>query len=294
MLASVKTLLSSVVDYAGLFPPAQLDLQQAMDNYARYRRSEHCWMLGRFVLPISRLQDFEDRLSALGKIGPIALSGIVSKDWELDLERIQSGDRRDRWGLAALEFPPLLKPADIQSMLPRLPKGIEAFFEIPCSDNLDAYISVLQGSVLQGTGAAAKLRLGGVNREAFPSAKQVCQVVLACAAAGVPFKATAGLHHPLPAQHALPDGSLVAMHGFLNLAISAALACGHEVTAAEARAILHEVSIDRFHFSNEWLSWGDRPLALSQVGEARQRLFRSFGSCSFEEPVEDLKELKLL
>ena len=289
MYASVKTLLSSAVDYAGLFPPARLDLQQALNNYVRYRASDRGWMLGRFVLPIARLQEFEDLLSALGEVAPIPIAAIVSKDWELDLERIESSDLRGQGDIAALEFPPLLQPTDIESMLPHLPKGVDTCFEIPSFEDSDAYIAILQG-----TDTAAKVRMGGLNPEAFPNTTEVCQFVLTCAAVQVPFKATAGLHYPLAARHSLPNGSVVPMHGFLNVAILAALAYSHDVTVEEALVILHEASIDRFQFLDGEISWDDLHITLSQVEEARQHLFRSFGSCSFADPIEGLKELKLL
>ena len=289
MHASVKTLLSSVVDFAGLFPPARLDLQQTMSNYVRYRSSRYGWMLGRFVLPLARLQEFEDLLPALEEEESILISAIVTKDWELDLERIEASELRGQGDIAALEFPSLLKPEDIESMLPHLPKDKDAFFEIPTNERAAEYVAVLRG-----TGAGAKVRLGGLTRETFPSSDRVSRTVLACTSARLPFKATAGLHHPLPARRSQPDGSLVPMQGFLNLAIAAALAYYYELSAEEAESLLQESSLERFQFSDGGLSWGDRHLSLAQVAEARQRCFRSFSSCSFEEPVDDLEVLKLL
>ena len=289
MLASVKTLLAAVVDYAGLFPPARLDLQEAMQNYLRYRASDRSWMLGRFVLPIARLQEFEDRLPAMGEVEPFPIAAIVSKDWELDLERIESSELRGQGDIAALEFPPLLQPADIESMLPHLPEGVDTFFEIPSFEDSDAYLAALQG-----TGAAAKVRMGGLDSEAFPNAIQVARVVLTCAELQVPFKATAGLHYPLPARHSLLDGTIASMQGFLNLAIAAALAYEQTVSAEEALVILDEATSERFQFDDEGIGWGDLHITLSQIEETRQQLFRSFGSCSFAEPVAELEELNLL
>ena len=56
---SLTTLLAGLVDYAGLFPPAALDMSDAVREYAGYRRGTHAWMLGRFVLPVGRLGEFE-------------------------------------------------------------------------------------------------------------------------------------------------------------------------------------------------------------------------------------------
>ncbi len=99
------------------------------------------------------------------------------------------------------------------------------------------------------------------------------------AAAGVPFKATAGLHHPLPSPP---------MHGFVNLFLAAALAW-HGGSEADALFTLRETS---FHFDSH-AAWGAGAYRLTakQIRAARSGFAISFGSCSFEEPVADLKEL---
>lgn len=278
MLASVKALLSSIVDYAGLFPPAKLDLRAAMANYAQYRASPYTWMLGRFVLPVSRLDRFEALLAQF-PLKQRSLSVILSEDLEL-IESI---------AVTALEFPPL-SPSAIEQLLPSLPTKVEAFFEIPCGKDLEPYLDVLR----QG-GASAKIRTGGMTVDAFPSMAQLSQCIFAFAKAQIPFKATAGLHHPLPGEYPLtgePNSPTTRMHGFLNVAILAAFAYGQKVTSQEALEILS--SSDGFQFRADGIWWRDRYLDIAEIEETRQRFFRSFGSCSFQEPIDDLKELKLL
>ena len=55
---ALHALLDGLIDYAGLFPPAKLPMGDAVRNYAAYLRSEHEWMLGRFICPVSRLEEF--------------------------------------------------------------------------------------------------------------------------------------------------------------------------------------------------------------------------------------------
>src|SRR5262245_29841852 len=55
---SVRILLNEIIDYAGLFPPSQVSMPDAVLKYATYRHSNFGWMLGRFVLPVSRLDEF--------------------------------------------------------------------------------------------------------------------------------------------------------------------------------------------------------------------------------------------
>ena len=298
MIASVKALLSSVVDYAGLFPPAKLDMEEAMSNYARYQTTPYSWMLGHFVVPASRLNELEELLPRF-PLKQWSIAAISSADVELEVDRVHSLHNNNQIAIAALEFPPL-PPAEIEKIGPRLPPEVDSFFEIPLKGDIDAYLATVQH-----TGASAKVRTGGITADAFPSTTQLCQFMVACAKAQVPFKATAGLHHALPANYRLtyePDSPSTSMHGFLNVAILAALVYWQKVTPEEALEVLKESSIEGFQFNADGIAWrvkpsyplGNRYLNLAEIEEVRKRFFRSFGSCSFQEPIDDLKELQLL
>lgn len=294
MLPSINALLTAIVDYAGLFPPATLDLRQAMTNYVQYSGTPDRWLLGQFVLPASRLDEFQSLLPKF-PLTRWSLSIIVEQELTLAIERVQSCLSHPQIAVKSLEFLPLA-PAAIEQILPLLPVGIESYFEVPWIGNLDA---VLQ--VLQSTQAAVKLRTGGMTMDAFPNSIQLGQAIVGCAEAQVPFKATAGLHHPLPTICRLrdePGSATTAMHGFLNVALLAALAFNQTVSLEEAVAVLEagdESNLrDRFQFLAEGISWGDRALSLTEIEAARHSCFRSFGSCSFAEPTEDLRALQLI
>ncbi len=292
MPASVKVLLSSVVDYAGLFPPAKLGIREAMINYTQAHIAPYAWMLGRFVLPASRLDEFEALLSQLeeSQTSQWSLSVLLSQDVATEVEKVRSLNNPNI-SISALEIPPL-PPTEIERVFPYLPTGVDLFFEIPINQDLKAYLSVLQK-----IGASAKVRTGGLTAEAFPSVTQLCQCICAFAEARVPFKATAGLHHPLPAEYRLtyePDSPFSNMHGFLNVTILAALVYWQKVTLEEAVAILQESSINKFQFREDGIDWNHYQLNLLEIETARQQFFRSFGSCSSEEPIHDLKNLNLL
>jgi hypothetical protein len=291
MLASLKALLSSVVDYAGLFPPAKLELQPAMANYAQYQATSHAWMLGRFVLPVSRLQEFEKLLPE--KSTPWPLSVIMTgelKNIKQAIAQLQSLNP-EKITIISLEFPPL-PPTHIESILSFIPREIESFFEIPLHSDFKTYLSVLQPA-----GAAAKIRTGGVTVDAFPSATQLCQSIFAFAEAEIAFKATAGLHHPIPGKHSLtsePNSPVSVMHGFLNVAVLAALVYWQKIKPTIGVELLKESKCDNFQFSTDGIFWKDYQLNIAEIEQTRQRFFRSFGSCSFQDPINDLKELKLL
>lgn len=290
MLASVKALLSTVVDYAGLFPPAKLGMREAMANYAQYQTVPYTWMLGRFVVPVSRLNELDELLPTF-PLQQWFVSAILSEDLELELDRVRSLPNQSQIAIASLEFPPL-PPSAIAKVLPRLPAGIDSFFEIPFKEDIEPYLATLQG-----TGASAKIRTGGITADAFPSATQLCQFIVAGAKAQVPFKATAGLHHSLPGNYRLtyvPDSLSTKMHGFLNVAIAAALIYWQKVTQAEALEVLQEVSLEACQFRDNSIAWRNYQLNVSELETVRQQFFCSFGSCSFQEPIDELKELKLL
>jgi len=289
MLALIKALLSSVVDYAGIFPPAKLGMREAMVNYAQDQMADYSWMLGRFVLSASRLNEFSELLPTF-PLKHWSLSAIISEDLESEIERVRSL-HNDNIAITALEFPPL-SPTQIERVFPLLPAGVDLFFEIPLNRELEGYLTVLRR-----IGASAKIRAGGITVDAFPSITQLCRCICGFAAAQVPFKATAGLHHPLLAKHRLtsePNSPSAAMHGFLNVAILAALVYWQKVTPEDALAVLKESSIEGFQFRADSIWWRDRQLNRLEIEATRQHFFRSFGSCSFQEPIDELKELKLL
>jgi hypothetical protein len=123
----------------------------------------------------------------------------------------------------------------------------------------------------------AKIRTGGLTPDAYPSAEALAGFLRRAATARVPFKATAGLHHPLP----VPP-----MHGFVNVFLAAALAWNKGIDS-HVLFTLHERN---FEFAAE-ARWGSHRLTAAQIREARTEFAISFGSCSFQEPLADLKEL---
>jgi hypothetical protein len=161
--------------------------------------------------------------------------------------------------------------------------GRPAYCEVPIAE-LDA---------VRRAGCFAKLRTGGVKPDAIPVVGEVAAFIVACAERRLPFKATAGLHHPVRATHPLTyeaDAPRAVMHGFLNVFLAAAFAWHGD---RDIEPILAETDAAAFRFDDR-AHWRDRSLGAGQVREAREQFAHSFGSCSFEEPVRDLEALGLL
>jgi len=252
----VRELLAGLIDYAGVFPPAALPLDQAVANYARYRTSPETWMLGRFVLPVAH--------AVLSPAKQFPFSAIVG---EGDLDQIPPH-------VDSIEIK-VSTPARIESAASRIPKNVTPYFEI-------TDLTLLP--VIRAAGARAKIRTGGITPDAFPPASQIANFLVACARENVAFKATAGLHHPLRCYHPLTysaDGPSGWMYGFLNVFTAAVLARRGETNLEQI--LLAESADD--------LPRLDDP---AEVTAVRHDFAISFGSCSFEEPVADLKALRLL
>jgi hypothetical protein len=142
-------------------------------------------------------------------------------------------------------------------------------------------------------GSFAKVRTGGVTPDAVPMPGEIAEFLCQAAERRVPFKATAGLHHPIRAGHPLtysPDSPHAIMHGFINVFVAASFAW-HGNDRAAVIGVLNECDPESFDFSDDALSWRGCSLTTEQIATARRDFAHSFGSCSFEEPVAGLRAL---
>lgn len=249
-----RVLLERLIDDAGQFPPAMKSLDQAVEDHLAVRSGPHSWLLGRFLCPASKLVP--------GLPRPV---GVVADgdDWEIDLDSAMAS------GADSFE---LRDPgADAYAVLAAAP--IKVFVERPHS------IEALSEHFL-----GAKIRCGGVTAEAFPSDAAVAHFIAECRRFAVPFKATAGLHHPTRTRDVPMD---VLMHGFLNLLAATVM------RTDDLEAIIAETDIDTFRLDADGFAWRDLEADAEAIEQGR-RLFMAFGSCSFSEPVEDLTALGML
>jgi hypothetical protein len=181
-------------------------------------------------------------------------------------------------------------PATIAQALEGIAGRLDAYVEIPISDD--------PGRLIEAVGRAggrAKVRTGGIAFDAFPEPVHLLRFLRRCRDAGVAFKATAGLHHPLRGPFRLtyePDSSCAIMFGFLNVFLAAAF-LEHGVADEEALALLEESAPDSLRFEEGAVRWRSHQLTDADLAQARRRAV-AFGSCSFREPMDDLRSLQLL
>lgn len=297
-VSSLRVLLRRIIDYAGLFPPASLKMAAAVTEYADHTDGTDAWALGRFVLPAARLEEFEDAAAdVLPREGARswALSALLGSDLEEDVERIErfNDSHRDARSGAVLVDTVELKAhscRDVERASELLDRRFDTYMEIPVADDPAGLVRAISQ-----TRAKAKIRMGGVTQDAFPSTAQVARFAHLCIRDGVGFKATAGLHHPwrseyrLTYAHDAPQGT---MFGFLNVLLAtAALHAG--LSESDARALLEERNRDAVRFDEQGARWRGHELSRAVLHRTRDSLV-AVGSCSFREPVADLRSMSLL
>ncbi len=244
LLPSVYALLSQIIDYAGLFPPANLTLIEAIRNFIHYRTLPEQWMLSRFILPAHRIGDLSRLIdngltwegtlsfSILGQGGAdrtAFLTGLDADVQAVSTFRAQYGGRV-RADVYETRVPASEVGEDdrarilLGEALPRLAgAGLVPFLETPFGIGWEARAGVLIRALSQvpaAPRAGFKLRTGGVTADAFPSPKQISLALRLCEAQGVPLKCTAGLHHPV---RSFREEVGTNMHGFLNVFVAGVL-----------------------------------------------------------------------
>ncbi|HUH15441.1 MAG TPA: hypothetical protein VML35_06120 [Gaiellaceae bacterium] len=235
-----RAALAALIDHAPLFPPASLPVPEALAEDRRARADEHAWLLARLVWPASKLGELGGEDRALS----VVRDEDVANDTVSQALRVEAVETRWESGLEGLAG--------------------EVYVELPLGDGLEEMVAALAER-----GLRAKVRCGGA---VVPSAGELGRFLRACRDAGVPFKATAGLHHPLAA-----DGR----HGFLNVIAACAF--------ADEEALAGEIELDAGS-----LRWGGREAGPDELARVRREQLVAVGSCSFFEPVADLQELGIL
>lgn len=295
-----RALLEGLVDYAGLFPPAALGMEDAVARYDEYGRSEHRWALGKFVLPVARLEEFARAARAVaGGVASWRLALVAGADFGADIRAIELFARNTapHAGVGAIEVRASTIDqvnaiaANVGLLRARIPDAFDLYVEVPVAGDPTALVRAIASH-----GLRAKVRTGGVDAAAFPDARSLAEFIVLCAAHGVTFKATAGLHHALRGTYPFtydPASERGTMFGFLNVFV-AALFASDGLAVDGVRELLEERDPARITFDRTGVTWHGRTVPADAIRTARVRTATSFGSCSFTEPLSDLSTLGLL
>jgi hypothetical protein len=301
--ASLRALLDQAIDYAGMFPPCALALEPALRNQATYVRSPEAWMLNGFVLPVEQFDAATRFFSQFDPHHPLRVATLGPKTTKPDVflnavanaaEAIRSFAKCNVQ-LVLISHLEMFLPDDVDSGSLKKARAIVSelpvFWEAP-PERAEQAIALIAGHNSDGKAATFgyKLRTGGVTADAFPTSAQIARALVTAATHQLPIKFTAGLHHPI---RQFRDEVKTKMHGFLNVLGAAVLAAEHQWDADQAVIMLEDEDPRSFSFTNDFFAWRDWKIDSERL-EHRRRFVRSFGSCSFDEPRDDLRALKLL
>lgn len=295
-MTALRALLAGIVDYAGLFPPAALSIPAAVAEYAARLRSPEAMMLGRFVAGARHLPQLalaaSPYLPKSGRSGAWRISTVLGEDLALDLrevERFNAGEAV-RAVVDAVERSASTVDAT-HRLLDAIPGGLTAYVEVALEPDPLPLLTAIASR-----GARAKVRTGGLSADAVPTPASLARFLAACASLRVPFKATAGLHHPVRSEQAFSyaaDSPRGVMHGFLNVFAAAVLLREGRIDVVGAEALLREERPQAFAFEGNTLRVGASTLNEREIESARKGFAMSFGSCSFADPVRELHALGL-
>tara|TARA_B100001250_G_scaffold266372_1_gene229753 strand:+ start:474 stop:1481 length:1008 start_codon:yes stop_codon:yes gene_type:complete len=332
MKNSLQKFMNGLIDYAGLFPPAKLPLDEAINEYISHFSGQEKWMLGRFIIPISQLNELDEFIPKFDGIGTLKLSvlGAQSTSDKEFLEQtkneiaIINGYREKHKGKVTIEvietkLPSQSPSKEVMTKIVKLldTNNLEHYHEFPelpyvginyatteDEGDWDEKITTTIEMISKLKSAGIKLRCGGIVKDAFPSVEQVAAMIQNCSICQVPLKFTAGLHHPLRHHSSEYDTE---MHGFINIFSATVFASTFPKPNNEQEKfrmfILLSHMIDcqnesDFEFYDEKMIWkvgDDRDsrfeISKETIEQSRENTAISFGSCSFQEPMDDLIQL---
>ncbi|MDA1028736.1 MAG: hypothetical protein O3B41_06755 [Bacteroidetes bacterium] len=312
--SSVKTLLNGLFDYAGLFPPAALPLEAAWQEYLGHRSSADAWMMGPFVVPIGRLNELAVLLNKTPKQGPFSfdvlpriastvdsLPVILTEDLNQCAEFV-----RNQGGRAAIDAFEFRFPAQTfsdASLAVQTVAAVSHVFEASefgtasvfgeivrsasFSDQVPLFFMALASSTFRQK-IFGKIRCGGMDPTDFPTVDELACFIHTAIQMRYPFKATAGLHHPI--RHICANQKDL-MHGFINVLFATTLGRVHELKVHEISKILDDQNSDSFVFTPSGIFWKDLSASNTDFIADRRSLSLSIGSCSLNEPRADLLNL---
>jgi hypothetical protein len=288
--------LGGLIDYAGLFPPAGLGMADAVAEYRAARIGADAWIVERFLCPVGRLEELAAALVPTMAPGeaPWCLSAIGGgTNLDGDIAAIRAFDAELNGGAAVELVETKVPQGELADWAARAVRMLDrmVFFEIPWAGDLaGSFDALVAARETTGRMLGAKLRTGGPAAADFPSPAVVAEFLIGCRDRSLPMKATAGLHHPV--RH-IDSTTGFTHHGFLNLLAGAALAVRGE-DAASITAVVADDARGAFEFDRNGIRWRGLTAGVSDLQAARRGLFVAYGSCSFDEPVEDLTALGVL
>jgi len=321
MTKSIRAFTTQIIDYAGLFPPAKLTLDEAFRNYIEYKNGEYNRLLSHFICPVKLLSDlqslFKDNffpnseinLSVLGRGGHNETDFKKNFDDDLKYWKNFNSNYNNtiKTNLFEIKLPDELitghDEKKISEFIDYIFDNIEKQISHPVFVFFEGHLgtewkknikSLVEGIKIQNNknnNSGFKFRTGGVEQYSFPTSEQIAFCIRECVDREITMKCTAGLHHPFRHYDKNID---TMMHGFINVFGAGIIALRHNISNLGLKNILSDEDSKNFIFTDDYFSWKDWKISIEDIEFARKELMISFGSCSFDDPVNDLRSLNLL
>ena len=283
-------LLRGLFDDASLFPPASLKMTAAVAAHGKHAAAWYAPVCGPFVCSEVRIGELRTVLQTQGPpMTSIELSLVVTGGAAAVSAALDAVAADPRLRLRAVEVAadratdPVQATSEVAQALDSSPlAAAPGYIEPPLLALTDPAIADRLLTIIDGRGYRPKLRTGGTTASAFPDEQTLAACLKVLTDRRIPFKCTAGLHHAV--RHTAANTGFE-HHGFLNvlLAIGAASQGADQADMAKVLAERDPVAVAR--------KIGD--LDGLEADDIRY-LFTSFGTCSTDEPVQDLLALGLL
>jgi hypothetical protein len=332
MMGALDALMAGIIDYAGLFPPAELPMRPVVENFATYRSGPHREMLGRLIVPAARMAEFGEcasglragglavdapwSISALGRGGdePAGLLANASADLaDMRTLRDRHGQRvaidayEIRLPRVAFERSDTGMVADLTAQVTaRLGEGaagpLTPYWEVPLVGDWRRHLPRAIGGIAEcnrsRAGASGSCKPWGVKlRTGGVEASAFPSVEQVATVLRLCRTEQLAFKATAGLHHPVRHYSEAVgtkMHGFLNVFGAAVLMYVHDLDGATAACMIEDEDADHFRISERKLEWRHFAASAAECAAARRVFAHGFGSCSFDEPIEGLHELGLM
>tara|TARA_Y100000590_G_scaffold29138_1_gene32600 strand:- start:206 stop:1132 length:927 start_codon:yes stop_codon:yes gene_type:complete len=295
-----RDFFSGIIDYAGFFPPAQLEYLHALANYIDYSTSEYRWILSRFISPTAKFEQLAQFLSEKSIDKDIDLVAILRPHEDIDtyisklpdeLEAMNSLPDNVRVSFIETKLPSNILTHDISSAVNSLVEIFKAvrYHRIFLEFSGENYINYDVNNYVDSVGI--KVRCGGPTLNLVPSVELLSEIIVYAADNKIPVKFTAGLHHPILHFDPVLGGMA---HGFLNVFMASAMAYSNTANYKYIYEVLNDQDPENFIFNTDSVSYKDCTLPSELVQDIRKEYVHSFGTCSFDDPITDLTSLGII
>jgi len=291
---SLQVLFEEIFDYAGLFPPAALPMDEAIPQYHQHLQNEEAWLVSKFVCPLNWLPEFHQHFQRISNSDkahdlpwPVTVLGTSIEGYRADVANLERFHAEFGSDVAIDGYEVKLgldssKNGNLKILAKE--ERWDVYIEVPWSDQLDDNLELIASYETLGT----KARLGGLEASAIPSAAQVARFMRGSVDLEMPFKLTAGLHQPL--RH-FDDKLGCKLHGFLNVAVAGALAVCWDLPDEDLISVLEAEDPAQFVVRQDSITFGEWELTADDLEQSRELGLHTIGSCSILEPLEGLHNL---